>query len=181
MINSLLLALSLQSGAASIRTPTASLDWSADDSARVLAIKARPLRLARGRVIVWAPQDSLDARWLGAFVDSLATGVTDLVARMGGALPWQRIGSGPVEFYLSPGRFVSHASGEGAVFISIARVRAGAPFLHEAAHELLAPKPPFAPWEYRDSVEGERALTQFPVWLNEGLADYLAQTSAGAT
>ena len=56
-----------------------------------------------------------------------------------------------------------------------------APFLHEAAHELLAPAPPFAPFEYADSAAVERAAANFPFWLNEGMPDYLAQRAATAT
>jgi hypothetical protein len=95
---------------------------------------------------------------------------------------WQRLGSRPIRFYLSPGRFVSHADGRGGVFISLNRVRhRDAPFLHEAAHELLAPPPPFSPFEYPDSLDEERAAARFPFWLSEGLPDYLAQTTAAAT
>jgi len=101
---------------------------------------------------------------------------------MGGPYPWQRIARRPVEFYLSPGRFVSHASGKGAVFVSLTRVRQGtAPLLHEAAHELLAPTALFFPYEHADSVVAESVAVRFPHWLSEGLADYLAQSTAAAT
>jgi hypothetical protein len=66
--------------------------------------------------------------------------------------------------------------------ISLNRVRQGqAPFLHEASHELLAPPPPFYPYEYPDSAAEERAAARFPQWLSEGLPDYLAQAAAAAT
>jgi len=101
---------------------------------------------------------------------------------MGGPYAWQRIGQRPITFYLSPGRFISHASGAGAVFISLTRVRSGsAPYLHEAAHELLAPPAPFSPFEYADSIAAERAAAAFPQWLSEGFPDYLAQATASAT
>ena len=162
--------------------PPAPLNWDSDDSARVAFLTAHGRAYTGAQVIVWAPPDSLDARWLASFVDSLATGVAALRRLMGGAYAWQRIGQRPVTFYLSPGRFVSHASGAGAVFISLARVRSGgAPYLHEAAHELLAPPAPFAPFEYADSVAEARAAARFPQWLNEGFPDYLAQATASAT
>lgn len=175
-----LVAFGPAAGNAQTPAPTP-VDWSADDSARIAAIMAGPQRHARAHVIVWAPADSLDARWLAAFVDTLAASLDSLRARIGGPYAWQRIGARPVEFYLSPGRFVSHASGFGSVFISLTRVHQDAPFLHEAAHELLAPQPPFYADEYADSLEGERAVARFPLWLLEGVPDYLAQATAAVT
>jgi hypothetical protein len=160
----------------------APLDWSSEDSARIAFLTTQGRSYAGPQTIVWAPLDSLDASWLSGFVDSLAASLGVLRQLMGGAYPWQRIGQRSITFYLSPGRFVSHASGTGAVFISLTRVRQRtAPFLHEAAHELLAPAGVFHPDEYADSVAGERAAEQFPLWLSEGLPDYLAQATASAT
>lgn len=157
------------------------LDWSSEDSARVAFLTAHGCSYTGAQTIVWAPLDSLDARWLSGFVDSLSASLGVLRRLMGGAYPWQRIGQRSITFYLSPGRFVSHASGTGAVFISLTRVRQGtAPFLHEAAHELLAPAGAFHPDEYADSLAGERAAERFPLWLSEGLPDYLAQATASA-
>ncbi|MEP7326081.1 MAG: hypothetical protein ABI836_09055 [Gemmatimonadota bacterium] len=137
---------------------------------------------AAGRIVVWAPDDSLDGGWLAALVDSLGRGVAGLDSLIGSPYPWQRIGSRPLNYYLSPGRFVSHASGNGAIFISLTRVRGrNAPFLHEAAHELLAPPVPFSPDEYRDSVAIARAEEKYPLWLNQGFADYVAQAVSAAT
>jgi len=162
--------------------PPVPLDWDSDDSARVAFLTAHGRAYTGTQLVVWAPPDSLDTRWLDAFVDSLATSLGALRRLMGAPYTWQRIGQRPVTFYLSPGRFVSHASGVGAVFISLTRVRSGtAPFLHEASHELLAPPAPFAPYEYSDSVASERAAARYPLWLSEGLPDYLAQATASAT
>jgi hypothetical protein len=162
--------------------PPAPIDWSAEDSARIAFLTAQGRADTSLPVIVWAPRDSLDPEWLGHFTDSLAAGVAGLKSLIGGPHDWQRLGSQPIRFYLSPGRFVSHADGRGGVFISLHRVRQrDAPFLHEAAHELLEPPPPFVPFDYPDSLEAERAAASFPYWLNEGLPDYLAQTSAAAT
>jgi hypothetical protein len=132
--------------------------------------------------VVWVPRDSLDSRWLSTFLDSLSRSVSRLKALIGGPYAWQRIGTRPVRFYFSPDRFISHADGRDGVFISLGRVRRGdAPFLHEAAHELLAPPPPFYPFEYPDSLAEERAAAAFPFWLSEGLPDYLAQTTSATT
>jgi hypothetical protein len=135
-----------------------------------------------GSVIVWAPADSLGEAWLERFSDSLAAGVRGLRKLIGGPYAWQRLGTSPIHYYFSPGRFVSHADGRGGVFVSLNRVREhNAPFLHEAAHELLVPPAPFYPFEYPDSLAQERAAAAFPFWLSEGLPDYLAQTTSAAT
>jgi len=175
--------LALGSGALGAQTPApAPLNWDGDDSAHVAFLTTHGRAYTGAQVIVWAPPDSLDAKWLAAFVDSLATSLAALRRLMGAPYTWQRIGQHPVTFYLSPGRFVSHASGVGAVFISLTRVRSGsAPYLHEASHELLAGPAPFAPYEYADSAESERAAARYPLWLSEGLPDYLAQATASAT
>jgi hypothetical protein len=158
------------------------IDWSADDSARVAFLTTHGRSYAVPPVVVWAPVDSLPPAWLASFSDSLAVAVRRLRMLIGGPFPWQRLGSRSVRFYLSPGRFISHADGRDGVFISLERVRRrNGPFLHEAAHELLAPSPPFYPFEYPDSLTGEQAAAAFPYWLSEGLPDYLAQETAAAT
>jgi hypothetical protein len=158
---------------------TALVDWSTDDSARVADLMARGRPYTRASVILWAPPDSMDQAWLASFADTLDAGVASLKALIGGPHDWQRLGTRRLHVYLSPSRFVSHADGRGGVFIAIARARErNAPFLHEAVHELLAPPPPFYPFEYGESIAWERAAAKFPYWLSEGLADYLAQTTA---
>ena len=123
--------------ALSAQTPAPTqLDWWSEDSVRIAFVTANGKAYRSAGVIVWAPSDSLDARWLASFVDSLGSSLAQLKTLMGGSYPWQRLGDRPVVFYFSPGRFVSHASGRDAVFISLNRVRQGnAPFLHEASHE----------------------------------------------
>jgi hypothetical protein len=158
------------------------IDWSDEDSSRVAFLVANGRSYGSGSVIVWAPADSLDQAWLERFSDSLAAGVRGLRKLIGGPYAWQRLGARPIHYYFSPGRFVSHADGRGGVFISLNRVREhNAPFLHEAAHELLVPPAPFYPFEYPDSLAQEGAAAAFPFWLSEGLPDFLAQTTSAST
>jgi len=160
----------------------AALDWSADDSARIGDLTKNGRRYPGHHAIVWAPPDSLDPSHVVALVDSLDLSLSALKDLMGAPYTWQRLGGRPVQFYLSPGRFVSHATGRGAVLVPLWRVQQGAaPLLHEASHELLATTAPFYPWELADSLARHSAETLFPLWLSEGLADYLAQATAAAT
>ncbi len=161
---------------AEAQDPPAALNWSAEDGERVRWLEGNGRRTAAGQAIVYAPPDSMAMPWQQALTDTLDRAVGQLRRTMGGPYAWQRIGDGPVTFYLSPGRFVAHASGSGAVFIPISRVRERiAPFLHEASHELLAPEPPFYPREFADTA-GLAAAPRLPLWLLEGVPDYLAQS-----
>lgn len=181
LATALVLATRAGDGAAQA-SPPARLDWWADDSANIAFVTTHGRAWSGRNAIVWAPTDSLDATWLAAFSDSLDRGLGWLKAFMGAPYDWQRIANRPVVFYLSPGRFISHASGQDAVFISLTRIRQrDAPTLHEASHELLAPAVPFSPWEYPDSATEELVAAHFPFWLNEGLPDYLAQATSAAT
>jgi hypothetical protein len=170
-------------GRLAAQTPSpAPLDWWSEDSACVAFVRAHGHASQYPHAIIWAPTDSLDPRWLPHFEVSTAASLNALQALMGAPYPWQRIGDRPVVFFFSPSRFISHATGQDTVFIPLDRIRQGwGPFLHEAAHELLAPPPPFSPFEYPDSLVGEQKAAVSPLWLNEGSPDYLAQAVAQAT
>ena len=156
-----------------------SLNWSDDDSSRIAWLEVNGRRIAGKQAIVWAPPDSLSALHQAALVDSIDVGLALVRRSMGQLRPWQRIANRPVRYYFSTGRFIAHASGNDAVFIPVNRVLSGlAPYLHEAAHELLAPTAPFYGWEYADSVRGAAAARNMPLWLFEGVPDYLAQSAA---
>ena len=163
----------------SIRQPAAQpIDWSADDSAHVAWLDTHGRRLAGRHVVVVAPPDQISAEWQASLLDTLDRGVAEM-RRLIGAPPWQRIGTRPVQYYLVPERLISHATGKDVVFISMIRVQNGnAPYLHEAAHELLAPPSPFFYDEYPDTVQAETQFQTQPYWLMEGLPDVLAQSAA---
>lgn len=156
------------------------LDWAADDSAHVAWLEANGRRMSGSRVVVLAPPEQMPEAWQAALLDSLDRGVTEL-RRLIGAHSWQRIGERPIRYYLVRERMISHASGKDVVFISMFHVRNGqAPYLHEAAHELLAPPAPFFYDEYSDTLVAEAKFNASPYWLAEGLADVLANQAAAA-
>jgi uncharacterized protein (TIGR02246 family) len=161
------------------QAPARALNWSADDSSRIATLARDGIKEVRRHAVVWAPRDSMSASWVAALADTLDRGVERLRLTMRGPYRWQRIEDNPVTFYLSAGRFIAHGTGYGAVFIPVSRVHERlAPFLHEASHELLAPRPPFYWWEMSDSTAAIRARDSMPLWLFEGIPDYLAQTTA---
>ncbi len=176
-----LACMAIGSTVAGAQTPPAALNWAAEDADRIRWLEQHGRRAAGKQVVIYAPADSMSASWQHALVDTLDNALARLRRTMRGPYPWQRIGDGPVTFYLSPGRFVAHASGYGAVFIPISRVHERlAPFLHEASHELLAPEPPFYPREFSDTV-GLAQARRHPLWLFEGVPDYLAQSVSAQT
>ena len=158
------------------------LNWREGDSARVARLEASGRRVTGTHVVVYAPTERMTAERQAALVDSLDRGVAELRRLTGSPLPWQRLGARPIHYYLAPDTIISHASGLGAVFISVHRALDGrAPWLHEASHELLAPPPPFFGSEYPDSAAQEAAFDSWPLWLAEGLADVLALRAAQAS
>lgn len=145
------------------------LNWAADDGARVAALEKDGTRLQGEHVIVWFPR-SLPGTEASALVTRLDAGVAGLWRRVG-THDWQAVPKGPITYYLSDDTFVSHASGRGAVFVPMARVRDGrAPFLHEAMHELLA--------STRIDAAPTTPPVRRPLWLTEGLPDYVARLVA---
>jgi hypothetical protein len=95
-----------------------------------------------------------------------------------GRHPWQVMRADRITYYVSADRFVAHASGRAAVFIPLIRLQDDrAPYLHEATHELLAfMSQSLTP---ADPARFERVRQTRPLWLTEGLADYVALTAAG--
>jgi hypothetical protein len=116
--------------------PTA-VDWSADDGKRVAELRATGLRREGKSVVLFTPAGELDNAAHKALLERLDRGVAELRAVVG-RHKWQVVGNKKITYYISADRFVSHASGHAAVFIPMIRLRDGrAPYLHEAAHELL--------------------------------------------
>lgn len=154
-------------------TPSAqmALNWAADDGARVASLETRGTRLEGAHVVVWFPA-SLSRTDGEALVTRLDPAV-DRLWRLVGEHDWQTVPKGRITYYLHDDTFVAHASGRGAVFVPMARVKDGrAPFLHEATHELLASK--------RAAPSGAVSAVRRPLWLTEGLPDYLTRLAADA-
>lgn len=153
----------------------APLNWGADDGKRVADLTATGERREAKLAILFTPAGAIDDSEETALLDRLDKGNNEL-RRLVGRHAWQVVRAEKITYYISPDRFVSHASSKGAVFISLARLQDGrAPYLHEAAHELLES---YATPAVVDPEVERRLDAIWPVWLTEGLADYVAQTAA---
>jgi hypothetical protein len=152
------------------------LNWAADDEKRVAALAASGRRLEGTHVVVWVPTAIGEVEHR-ALVERLDRGVAALRDAVG-SHEWQAVRQQKITYYISDDRFVSHGTGRAAVFIPLERAKDGrAPYLHEAMHELLATP------DTRAGVEAERfeRIKTRPLWLAEGLPDYVAQTVAVRT
>jgi hypothetical protein len=172
----LLAAAAWRADAQTAPPPPVAIDWSADDAARVADLTATGERREGAQVILFTPRGVLEDAQEAALLERLDKGVKALRGVVG-THEWQVVKDQKLTYYICPDRFVAHASGRAAIFVPIVRVQDGrAPFLHEAGHELLAT---FArPVGATDPAQRERVLSSRPLWLGEGLADYVGQTAA---
>jgi hypothetical protein len=147
------------------------LNWAADDGARIDVLTRGGRRIEGAHLAVWHPPSLLPSD-ADRILRRLDPAIAALWTRIG-THDWQAVPKGRLTFYLSDDSFVSHASGRGAVFVPMARVIDGrAPYLHEATHELLAST-------HVDPAPSAAAPpVRRPLWLTEGLPDYVAQLVA---
>jgi hypothetical protein len=126
----------------------------------------------KGKVIAWFPKDSLSEAQVGMILDTLNIGVIAAERVIKAPLAWQvHQEAEPYTFYFRLDSFVSHASGAGFVSIPFWRIKQGrAPWLHEAIHEMLNTNA--GNWT-NASVPDEVWANNMPLWLSEGLPDYI--------
>jgi hypothetical protein len=137
----------------------AALDWRADDAKRVAELTTTGERREGRLVVLFTPSGLVADPEEAALLERLDKGVQELRAVVG-RQPRLGVGEEKISYYVSRDQFVAHATGRSAVFIPLIRHQEGrAPYLHEAAHELLRAKRP-------------------PLWLSEGMADFVALTAA---
>ena len=167
-VASALVALMFLTGVAAAQT---ALNWSADDGARIDTLAKGGRRIEGIHMVVWHPPSLLPSD-ADRILRRLDPAIAALWARVG-THDWQAVPKGRITFYLSDDSFVSHASGRGAVFVPMARVIDGrAPYLHEATHELLAST------RVDPAPSAGAPPVRRPLWLTEGLPDYVAQVVA---
>ncbi|MFZ5972792.1 MAG: hypothetical protein ACOYXA_14490 [Bacteroidota bacterium] len=128
------------------------------------------VKVEKGRVIAFFPKDSVSEERMNELVDSLNIGIEATLRYMGGPYQWQVFGDRPVTYYFEPGNFVSVTDIEGDIYIPLFRIQSNqAPWLHETMHALLRNKG--GNWNERSQVT---LYFSMPIWLTEGMAEYLA-------
>ena len=100
----------------------APLNWDADDGKRVAELTANGERREGKRAILITPARMIDDKQEDALLDRLDRGHKELRAIVG-RHPWQVMRADKITYYVSPDRFVAHASGRGAVCIPLVRLQ----------------------------------------------------------
>ena len=143
------------------------------DSLNIVHLINNGVRIADGKVIAWFPKDSLSEERMREITDMLKAGIHEAEKYIHAPLSWQvHKPTHPFTFYFRYDRFVSHASNAGFVSIPFWRIREGkSPWLHEVMHEMLNTKT--GSWLVSAVTEKEWS-EQMPLWLFEGLPDYIS-------
>ena len=143
------------------------------DSANISILINEGVKIYKNNVIAWFPKDSLSETQMSRIVDTLTMGIESAEKIIKAPLTWQVHKKGtPYIFYFRLDSFISHASGAGFVSIPFWRIKQGkAPWLHEAIHEMLNTKT--GNWT-TDSLPEKEWREKMPLWLTEGLPDYIS-------
>ncbi len=128
------------------------------------------VKAINGNISIWYPMDSLSVTRAKEIVDSLALGVWLERTLINAPLTWQQFPEGSITYFLVPGNFVSHTTEKNEILIPLWRMRESkGPWLHESAHILLRSER--GNW---NEASRENTMQNRPLWLAEGLADYIA-------
>ena len=143
------------------------------DTSNITYLISHGVKVSKGKVIAWFPEDSLSEKRMNEIIDTLNAGIGAAEEFIGAPLPWQVHQPGePYTFYFRYDRFISHASGAGFVSIPFWRIKSSkAPWLHEAVHEMLNTNT--GSWQ-SPLITDEEWQKNMPLWLYEGLADCIS-------
>lgn len=147
----------------------------AGDSTNIMKLIKNGSQRSKKNVVAWFPKDSLSAKRMDEILDTLVIGITAAERLIKTPQKWQVHQKGtPYTFYFRLDSLVSRSSGAGFVSIPFWRIKQGkAPWLHEAVHEMLNTKN--GNWS-NDSITLDVVAKNSPLWLSEGLPEYISQT-----
>jgi hypothetical protein len=145
-----------------------------NDSVNIVNLIDHGVNISRQRVVCWFPADSLSTQQMDHIADTINAGVSAAEHFIHAPLPWQKHRyDDPYVFYFRTDSFISHASGADFVSIPFWRIKQGrAPWLHEAIHEML--NTISGDWQDTTKVSESNWKANMPLWLFEGLADYIS-------
>jgi hypothetical protein len=143
------------------------------DSLNITCLINNGIKITKGKAICWFPKDSLSESQMNQIVDTINVGIRAAEKFINAPFAWQvHPMSAAYVFYFRVDSFISHASLYGFVSIPFWRIKRGkAPWLHEALHEILYSKNDI--W-FSPAMTEKFANENMPLWLHEGLPDYLA-------
>lgn len=147
------------------------------DSTNIMKLIKNGSQRSKKNVVAWFPKDSLPAKRMEEILDTLSIGIAEAEKLIATPQKWQVHRKGmPYTFYFRLDSLVSRSSGAGFVSIPFWRIKQGkAPWLHEATHEMLNTKN--GNWS-NDSITLEVAAKNSPLWLSEGLPEYISLTAS---
>ncbi len=145
------------------------------DSTNIIQLIKNGVQRNKKNVIAWFPKDSLSDSRMDEILDTLSIGVIAAERIIKVPQKWQVHQKGmPYTFYFRLDSLVSRSSGAGFVSIPFWRIKQGkAPWLHEVIHEMLNTKN--GNWT-NDTITQEIAVTNIPLWLSEGVPEYISLT-----
>jgi len=143
------------------------------DSLNITLLINNGMKITEGKAICWFPKDSLSQNEMNEIASMVDAGISGAEKFINAPLPWQvHPFNEPYTFYFRADRFISHASLAGFVSVPFWRIKAGkAPWLHEVLHEMLYSKT--QRW-YAKTITDREFDEQMPLWLFEGLPDYIS-------
>lgn len=148
------------------------------DSANIVYLINNGVKISQGKLVCWFPKDSLSEKQMNEITIMISAGIRGVENFINAPLPWQlHQPTEPYTFYFRSDRFVSHASQAGFVSIPFWRIKERkAPWLHEVIHEMLYSKT--GSW-YSKNITDKEHDEEMPLWLFEGLPDYISLKVSG--
>lgn len=139
-----------------------------DETVNIL--KSEGVVIKRDKLIAYFPKNTISENRMNEIVDTINLGITLANQFIGGPYDWQSFKDKQVTFYFCEGDFKSTTSKEGDIFIPVWRAQSNqAPWLHESMHILLRSEN--GNWSPKSNPVN---LFKMPMWLTEGMAEYLA-------
>lgn len=144
------------------------------DSINITYLISNGVQITAGKAICWFPKDSLSEQKMNVITGMINAGIVGAEKLINAPLPWQlHQPTEPYTFYFRFDRFISHSSQAGFISIPFWRIKEGkSPWLHEILHEMLDSKT--GSW-FSKTVTNEDLTKNMPLWLFEGLPDYVSQ------
>jgi hypothetical protein len=143
---------------------------SCSDDETITALKTDGVVITRERLIAYFPQGSISESRMNEIADTINLGIELSQQYMGGPFDWQTFKDRQITYYFCPGNFISGTSKEGDIFLPVGRAKNNqSPWLHETMHILLRSEE--GNWNPKSNPMN---YFRMPVWLTEGMAEYLA-------